>query len=73
MKFQSIMYGISPSIAGQKEKEEDALATYTQQIHLRMKGTICTSFSITFQVQNVLMASRCPLMVCCLVHSKKQQ
>ena len=67
------MYGISPSIAGQKEKEEGALATYTQQIHLRVKGTICTSFSITFQVQNVLMTSRCPLMVCCLVHSKKQQ
>ena len=47
------MYGISPSIAGQKGKEEGALAAYTQQIHLRVKGTICASFSITFQVQKV--------------------
>ena len=39
------MYGISPSIAGQKEKEEGTLATYPQQIHLRGKGTICASFS----------------------------
>ena len=40
MRFQSITYGIIPSIIGQKGKEEGALATYTQQIHLMVKGTI---------------------------------
>ena len=60
MRFQSITYGIMPSIIGQKGKEEGALAAYTQQIHLRVKGTICTSFSITSQVQQVLKTSRYP-------------
>ena len=46
------MYGINPNTGGQKGKEEGALAIYTQQIHLRVKGTICTSFSITSQVQS---------------------
>ena len=45
------MYGIRSSIAGQKGREEGALVTYTQQIHLRVKGTICASCSITSQVQ----------------------
>ena len=71
MKFQNIMYGIRPSIVGDKGKEEGALAAYTQQIHLRVKGTICTSFPITSQVQEVLKTPRCPQMVCCLVHSRK--
>ena len=49
MRFQSITYGIMPSIIETKEKEEGALAACTQQIHLRVKGTICTSFFITSQ------------------------
>ena len=32
------------------KKEKGALAAYTQQIHLRVKDTICTCFSITSQV-----------------------
>ena len=52
------MYRIRPSIVGEKGKEEGALAAYTQQIHLRVKGTICASFSITSQVQKVLKTSR---------------
>ena len=56
-----------------KGKEEGALAAFTQQIHLRVKGTICASFSITSQVQEVLKTSRCPQMVYCLEHSRKQQ
>ena len=67
MKFQSIMYGIRPSITGQKGKEEGALAAYTQQIHLRVKGTVCASFSITSQTQKALKTSRFLQMVCCLV------
>ena len=43
-----------------KRKEEGALAAYTQQIHLRVKGTICASFSITSQLQEVLKTSGCP-------------
>ena len=39
------MYGIRSRITGQKGKEEGALVAYAQQIHLRVKGTICTSFS----------------------------
>ena len=49
-------------------KRKRGRCSYIQQIHLRVKGTICTYFSITFQVQKVLMTSRCPLMVHCLVH-----
>ena len=68
------MYGINPNTGGQKGKEEGAfaLAAYTQQIHLRVKGTICASFSITSQVQKVLKTSRCPQMVCCLVSTFKE-
>ena len=29
------------------------MAAYTQQIHIKVKGTTCTSFSITSQVQKV--------------------
>ena len=47
------MYGINPNTGGQKGKEEGALAGYTQQIHLRVKGTICASFSITSQVRKI--------------------
>ena len=54
------MYGIRSSIAGQKGREEGALAAYTQQIPLRVKGAICASFSITSQVQKVLKTLRCP-------------
>ena len=48
------------------------LAAYTQQIHLSVKGTICASFSITSQVQQVLNTLRYPRIVCCSVLSRKQ-